>query len=561
MGGTTYTPTLEDLIAANPLKVALAAQGALQPQPDTSAMPAGISPQSLPQQGLIPPTQGITDPRKMPTVPANPLPQGPLALTRAQNPQVGPGLNARPYAPSFTEAATDPQTGLPGQINPQETKLGKLVHILAGAAQGALAGWGTGNPGAGAAAAREIPFQQAQQANELALQRAGLQPAETPYGPMPASLAVKVFPSMIRANASLGVQGLRGQTQEDIEKQRAASAQNVAQINKRFIVVPGVGVYDTALKTGKEGQESPALLPGTSQSITVTPELAQEYQLPAEFVGKPMKLTDLAAVQRSSVFHMAVQTGEGPVVVNRRTAQGQPVMVNGQRASSPAMAGLIEVPDPNNPGQTMIVRKEAVAGGAGGGTPAQPAGGGTKTPAQPFMGKGSATHQAAVAVTKSAIAGKIGEEINAFNTALQHANLLESAARALNNNDPQTINSLKNRLKAEFGATGPIDARVINEAYNREITKMLSSNHITDNEIKEAGGSLDATGFTLDQTLHALDVYRALAGSKMRMRQQQVERGQQGQANFPQEVTHIVNDRNGNRIGTVVDNKYVPDKK
>ena len=521
---TGYDPSIDDLLNSNPIKSALAAQGLLPPIPDVSGMMPDRSPQSLPQQGLIPPTQGITDPRQMPTVPANPLPQGPLALTRAQNPQVGPGLNARPYAPSFTEAATDPQTGLPRQINPQETKLGKLVHILAGAAQGALAGWGTGNPGAGAAAAREIPFQQAQQANELALQRAGLAPLQTPYGVMPTALAPKILSPFLNYEGKIGAAKIGGQSREAAAETGAGARVKAAEIGKRFIVVPGVGVYDTALKTGKEGQESPALLPGTSQSITVTPELAQEYQLPAEFVGKPMKLTDLAAVQRSSVFqNTPVQTGEGPVVVNRRTGQAQPVMVNGQRASSPALAGIQEVADQNNPGQTTFVPKAALVGGGGKGN------------AQPILGKGSATHQAAVAVTKSAIAGPIGNEINAFNTALQHANLLESAVRALNNKDPQTLNALENRFKSEFGSTGPITAQTIAQAYQREITKMLSSGHMTDAEIGSAGATLDPNRFTLPQMEAALGAYRALANSKMQMRQQQVQRGQQGQANFPQE--------------------------
>jgi len=77
------------------------------------------------------------------------------------------------FQPSFAQTTRD-QNGMPLQVNPAETKLGKLVHILAAAGQGALAGWGTGNPGAGAAAAREIPFQEAEQRQQLAQQQAQL---------------------------------------------------------------------------------------------------------------------------------------------------------------------------------------------------------------------------------------------------------------------------------------------------------------------------------------------------------------------------------------------------
>jgi hypothetical protein len=72
----------------------------------------------------------------------------------------------RMFQPSFAQTTRD-QNGMPLQVNPAETKLGKLVHILAAAGQGALAGWGQGNPGAGAAMAREVPFQQAQQRQAL----------------------------------------------------------------------------------------------------------------------------------------------------------------------------------------------------------------------------------------------------------------------------------------------------------------------------------------------------------------------------------------------------------
>lgn len=465
-----------------------------------------------------------------------------LAFAKQQTSQVQPSTSAETgesvpapvpnvpkfVQPSFRQAMTDPSTGMTGTINPSETKLGKLVHILAGAAQGALAGWGTGNPGAGAQAAREIPFEEAQHRGQIALQQSEMQPVQTPYGPLPAALAPKLLSPYLQYEGKTQAANIGAASREKAAATGAAGRVQAEQIAKRFIVVPGVGVYDTALTNEKS---APALLPGTSQSITITPELAKEYQLPEEFIGKPMKLTELAGIQRSSVFqNVPVQTASGPVIVNRRTSEATPVTVNGQPAQPASLAGYQEVPNPDNPGETMFVRKTALGGNG------QAPKGGTNAaaPPKPVAGKGSATHQAAVAVTKNAISGPIGDEINAFNTALQHANLLETAVRALNNNDPQTLNALKNRFKSEFGATEPLTAQTVAQAYHREITKMLSAKHVTDAEISSAGATLDPNRFTLPQMEAALGAYRALATSKMKMRQEQVERGKKGEANFPQ---------------------------
>jgi hypothetical protein len=171
--------------------------------------------------------------------------------------------------------------------------------------------------------------------------------------------------------------------------------------------------------------------------------------------------------------------------------------------------------DPNNPGNLTYTRA------------------GTALNNPNIQAPGSAPVQAAKAVEKSATSGKIGEEINAFNTALQHADLLENAVKALANGDQNTLNGLKNGFKNEFGSTGPVTANVIADAYTREINKMLSAGHITDAEIGTIGKTLNVNRQSLPQSLAAIGAYKALATSKMNMRRQQVEQGLKGQANFP----------------------------
>lgn len=163
----------------------------------------------------------------------------------------------------------------------------------------------------------------------------------------------------------------------------------------------------------------------------------------------------------------------------------------------------VQIIDPNNPNQVKYdTAGNAIKAGAA-------------TPA-------SASFQTNKAELKSELPKNIGNQKVAFNTAMQHADLLENAARALNNGDQNTINSLKNRFAKEFGATGPINAQVIANAYSREITAMLSKGHITDSEIGSAGATTDVTKMSLPQTLGVLKAYRALSQSKLNMLNKQI---------------------------------------
>ncbi len=424
------------------------------------------------------------------------------------------GTSATPkmVQPSFAQTTTD-ANGMQLPVNPAQTKLGKLVSILAAAGKGALAGWGTGNPGAGAAAAREIPFQTAEQHQQLAQQQAQLAVTRaqtsmvpTPYGPMPMGMARVIFPSYIKAGATTGAAQIGANSREAVANTAAQSRENVAGIAKRFQVVPNVGLFDT---------QSRELVPQTAAGIIITPEIAADHDLPKEFIGKPLSLQNLAAVQRSEMVNtVPVEGAAGPALVNRKTKQVTQLGL-GNPGVAVAQARPVQVAaDSNNPGNiTYQPAGQAMAAGAA-------------TPR-------SAPTQAAVAVTKSAAAGPIGAQIGAFNTALRHADLLQSAAAALQNGDQQTLNKLRNGFKTEFGAAGPITAQTIANAYSREVTKMLSSNHLTDAEIGSAGATTDVSRMSPAQMVGVMGAYRALATSKMQVLQQQVQQGQKGKANFP----------------------------
>lgn len=88
---------------------------------------------------------------------------------------------------------------------------------------------------------------------------------------------------------------------------------DTAAINKRFASVPGVGLFDTQTRQ---------VIPGTSQGITITPEIASDYKLPPDFIGKSMKLSDLTARDVAAARNMAtVQGAKGPALVNKITKE------------------------------------------------------------------------------------------------------------------------------------------------------------------------------------------------------------------------------------------------
>ena len=416
--------------------------------------------------------------------------------------------------PSFGQAASIGATpGGANALSPGLSKAGKLVALLSGGIQGALAGQQASEQsviqsgghrssgmGTGFESGYMLPWQRAMQGQQLqqaqaqtALTQAQSAMVPTPYGMMPAGLAKVIFPAAIRAQGQENAAQTNVQGRQAVANTQAGSREKVAKINQ------GMGVP----------------LDDTVANILGIPELA------GQSLGKGSWDNINKAIEAKG-YHTQDMGQNGPgenqgmwlmdKVGNRiRQISDQSLMFN--RGASYAQNKAEVVTDPNNPGNAYYT------------TAAQ-------AMSQHLPSPLGAAPTAAKAITKSAVAGPIGNEINAFNTALQHADLLQSAMSALNNGDQQTLNALKNRFKTEFGSSDVTNFQTIASAYSREINKMLSSGHITDAEIKDAGASIPAKA-SPQQILGALQAYKALATSKMKIRQQQVEQGMQGKPNFP----------------------------
>jgi len=249
---------------------------------------------------------------------------------------------------------------------------------------------------------------------------------------------------------------------------------------------------------------------GQGIPVNTSPEMQQ--------MGLPAQLPLKQAGQAQQLLTRPLQTvqGEnGPSVINKLNpgAGGVPVPgVGNPRAMFAPGNRYVPVVDPNNPDNvTYMPAGQAARSGA----------------ASPQ----SAGFQANKAVTKSATSGPIANQLSAFNTALQHAELLRQANRALQNGDTRALNSLSNRAASEFGDPNLTNYQAIAGAYSREITKMLSGGHMTDAEIASSGGTLpsNANAATIDKVLGS---YKSLAQSKINVLRNQVEQGKKGQPAF-----------------------------
>lgn len=304
---------------------------------------------------------------------------------------------------------------------------------------------------------------------------------------MPLALAQKVYPALVSGQAKVAAAGTQ----------------------KRYMSTP-FGMFDTQSGTYQGGASGPS-------AVQLTPDILQAYDLPNELLGKTVTPQGLASLMGASARGTATVTGAaGPALVqktgpNRGQAQSLGL-------GSPAMGGIAPVADPNNPGNLTWQSKGSAIG--------KPA-------------PGSAATQGAVAVTKSAIAGDIGKQVTAFNTALQHADLLSGALDAMGNGTFRPGNALYNRVKTEFGDASVTNFQTIAQAYSDEVQAMLSKGHITEGEQKAVQAKLPANASPA-QIRGAIASYKALAQSKMNILQQQVQQGQQGKVNFPQPTTSSV---------------------
>ena len=424
-------------------------------------------------------------------------------LSDGGNVSFAPADNAftKMIKPSFLQAATGP-TGMPNATSPGLSKMGKLVTLFTGGLEGALAaqqaqeqmiaqtgGKRAGGVGTGFEAGFQLPFLRAQQQNELlkgqaeaGLAQAGLQPVQTPYGNLPAALAPKILTPALNYEGRVGAANIGAQGRVESSQIGAQSRENVAKIN--------------------QGQAIP--VDETTARLAGFPELAGQSAGRATWTNIN-KVLEARGYRVQDMGQNGTGDNEGMWLMDRagnRVRQVSPNSLTFQRGASFAQNRPEVVTDPNDPGYAYYT---TAANAMRNNLPAP---------------QGAATTAAKREAT-SEVPTKIGDQKVAFNTAIQHADLLKQAVTALNNGNQTTLNSLANRFNAEFGGSGPVTAQAIADAYGREVTKMLTGGHLTDSEVGTIGSTLNVNRQSPQQTLGVINAYRALAQSKLNVLGQQ----------------------------------------
>lgn len=239
-----------------------------------------------------------------------------LGLTGANMPATPTDMSNGASAPSTPAPPPVPNNPTPQQPNPQEQRIsgvkGYLANILHGVGEGMKVHLGMETD----EQKQQRLFTQNLQTQQLQNQQANIQ-SEI----MQRAAVVKQMQSAVTLPNGMQVPFALAKPYID-----AWAKIQSAQTGKRFMIVPNVGMLDTQ----PEGGGAPKLVPGSSpQGVQVTPEIAQQYNIPLQLIGKSMPLGQFAQLERGG----AAWAGNVSSTVETK-----------------------EVSDPNNPGSTMLVQ-------------------------------------------------------------------------------------------------------------------------------------------------------------------------------------------------------------
>jgi hypothetical protein len=250
------------------------------------------------------------------------------------------------------------------------------------------------------------------------------------------------------------------------------------QIARQFIPIPGVGMFDTQTRQ---------VMPGTSNNVLITPELAAQYPDLTPAIGKSVPIS---AVQRSFATQIRLQPTTTSVsdpfglttTTTRRTA-APAGGVAGRAAATPAVVpnqGPSGPVNPDNlPAPAAQAIRNATSGKTTGITPTNPRDNtidliGQYRLAPTLLGRVLNKHpdllgqvvakypawdqtlyNAKNAMVTGYFSGPQGKQIDAINTAVGHLGTLDQAVDALQNGDLKTLNSIANQWKVQTGNSAP----------------------------------------------------------------------------------------------------------
>jgi hypothetical protein len=135
------------------------------------------------------------------------------------------------------------------------------------------------------------------------------------------------------------------------------------------------------------------------------------------------------------------------------------------------------------------------------------------------------------AVTRYMTAGPGATNLNYFNTAVDHLQLLSEAADALENGDIQRLNQFGNAFARETGDPAPTNFETVKSAVTGELAKTFKGTGATDQEIAEINQAINQAE-SPDQLHGAINYYLRLMNGKLNALRSQYAAGKQGKPAF-----------------------------
>jgi hypothetical protein len=429
--------------------------------------------------------------------------------------------------PSFLRASQGPE-GTTAK-SPALTKKGALMAVLLGGLHGGMRSAGTKTFGQGFENAEQAPIQLAGAKLGLERERLGNELAKAQILNLPWQRAAMTA-GLEKTQAETGKIGAeaQGQQYENALREAQANAAKYKEVNGQLFDISGT---------------SPTPIQGVGQMVPADEDMAGIAHVP---IGTPLPLQTAHTLKG-----MATQG------ITSVSANGRQLLVDKSGKTIKDLGTATPVVVMNNQlgaaGNSQSQEFQAVVDAVGNG----------KMDLQTALGKmgrfpGAAfslmaevekkypgyfqgNYEAAKKLLDSATSGKIGDEITAFNTAIDHAKMLKEAALALKNGNVQLFNKWANAWATATGNPVPTNYQTIADAFRGESTAVYNKGHITEGLLKEQGEKL-GNGQSEDQLIQGLDTAIKLMEKKMGERKKQFDKGMQGKTAFPDNAspqTHV----------------------
>jgi hypothetical protein len=117
-----------------------------------------------------------------------------------------------------------------------------------------------------------------------------------------------------------------------------------------------------------------------------------------------------------------------------------------------------------------------------------------------------------------------GNAVRSFNAAIAHLDLYKGLAAALQNNDVQAVNKIRNSFKQQFGYDAPTNVEAVKGIVGSEISKAINGSAGALEDRLEVRNSLVNAG-SWDQMLGAINQYQGLMGGQLHALKLQYENG------------------------------------